>query len=464
MKFHSKSFLTVGLLLTGTANAADLVPTQFKALETDLARSELRLDTPYSYRLGLNFAEGQRYLLHPNAAKTEDSSSIRRELSFSLMLPYRIETGIALYDSQQATSKETLEHKKQKLGGAVYARYHLVQSEGLHSSIVVQFEPGTADRQSFHQASQDKTGIMFAIDGTPSDYFQMGAYIGLTKRRDEKFRASRINDEVLYGTRFSAGIDSLKAFADMGIRSLPWRTLARGETMHTGRHYEIGLQAAYKDLVLQASKYVPTEEKFVGEPERGFKISLNYVIGKSRTESKETQETSPEPIEKQGEEKSEKAPSEPTSEADKAATTSVDSFDAMKSDVKDESLGAIPIFKDELPKSSTEIKSSDVLSAPGSDEFEKWEKTQAAEKARSETASEKAEREYREQLAKEKLDAEKAAKDAKSGELSDKERLLKEIEVEEKKAQESAGDIEKELNQYTLPGADEVNWNGLGDR
>ena len=49
MKLPAKKILSLGLFLAGSAQAADLVPTQFKAIETDLARSELQLDAPYSF-------------------------------------------------------------------------------------------------------------------------------------------------------------------------------------------------------------------------------------------------------------------------------------------------------------------------------------------------------------------------------------------------------------------------------
>lgn len=472
MKFTMRKSILFGFLAATSANAADVVPTQFKAFETDLARAELQLDNPYSFRVGLNFAEGHRFLLHPNATGTEDASSIRRELNFSLMLPYRLETGISLYDSQQATGDEPtllygkVEHKSQKLGAALYARYHLIQSEGLRSSILLQYEPGTADRSSFHQASQDKTGLAIAVDGTPMEYLQVGGFLGLTKRKDEKFRMSRLNDEVLYGLRFSAGPDAIKLFGDMQIRSLPWRTRARGETMHTGRSYEIGLSGRYKDIHIQASKLVPTTERYVGVPERGFKIALQYVFGKTRSESKDLEKTAtPEPLEKlEGAKNPDEGMKGETEAAPQPAANSIDNFEGMGTDVKDESLGAIPVFNDQIPQSGSETIPTETLAAPGSDEFEKWETTQIAESKRAETPQEKAEREYRNQLAQEKLNAEKVAAEDKESDISEKERLLKELEDEEKKALESADDIEKELNQYTLPTADETGWNGLGNK
>lgn len=462
MKFTMKKTLLFGLLAATSAEAADLVPTQFKAIETDLARSELQLDNPYALRVGLQFVEGHRFLLHPSSSGTEDASSIRRELNLSLMLPYRIETGIALYDSQQATGDLPTEiygqvdHRAQKMGGALYARYHLVQSEGLRSSILLQFEPGTADKSSFHQASQDKTGLAFALDATPIDYLQVGAFLGLTKRKDEKFRDSRLNDEVVYGARFSAGPKAFKLFGDMQIRSLPWRTTERGDTMHTGRSYEVGLAGSYKDFNIQASKLVPTTERYVGVPERGFKISVQYLIGKTPSKS-QAPEKSPSP------KALEKSEGETPSKA-QAPVKSIDSFEGMGTDVQSEGLGAIPVFRDELPTTIPQFKATETLASPGSDEFEKWESTRVAESKRAETPQERAEREFRSQLERENVNSEKSAARIKDNEPSEQERLLKEMEAEEAKALESADDIEKELNQYTLPSADETSWNGLGNK
>ncbi|RZA25502.1 MAG: hypothetical protein EOP10_06680 [Proteobacteria bacterium] len=472
MKLSMKNSLLFGLILSNSAHAADVVATQFKAIETDLARSELQLEIPYSMRVGFNFVEGHRFLLHPNARSTEDNSSIRRELDFSLMLPHRFEVGASLYDSQQAQSEEanalygSVEHKKQNLGGALYARYHLVQSEGLRSSITLQYEPGTADRSSFHQASQDKTGLAFSVDGSPTDYLQLGAYLGMTRRQDEKFRSSRINDEVLYGMRVNAGPEQVKAFADIQIRSLPWRTLARGDTMQTGRHYEIGLAGSYKDLNIQLSKFIPQSEHYVGESERGFKISLQYVMGKKKTEAKEIEEVE-KALEK--DDKEEAVETDVNADAPAAAAPapateekSEESLESLTTQVKDEAPGALPVIKDELPQSKPQELMPASVQSTGTDEFEKWDTEQSKQSQRAETPTERAEREYREQLTKDKVNALKNADEVKSAEQLEKERLLKEMEAEEKKALQSADEIEKELNQYTLPGADEVNWNGLG--
>lgn len=459
MKFQFKRVFLVGVMTAGTANAADIVATQFKAIETDLARSELQLDAPYSMRFGLNFAEGHRYLMHPSTQNVESSSSIRREFNFSLMLPASIEAGVSLYDNQEGSSAN-VPHKSQKLSGAVYARYHLIQNEGLRSSITLQYEPGTSNRNSFHASSQDKIGLVAAVDGTPIDYLQVGAYLGMTKRQDERFRFSRINDEVLYGLRVSTGPENVKVFADMQIRSMPWKTLDKGDTMQTGRHYEIGLQGSYRDIHLQVSKYVPTTERYVGVPERGFKISLNYVLGKSNRPNKmqDLEKTeSPETLEKieQSLEKDTVAP----------PPKSIDSFDELNSDNKEEGLGAIPIVDQDLPAGSDDInRNPSALEAPGKDEFEKLDATKAAESQQPETATEKAEREYRDQIARDEANTKTKEAQAKSDEKLEQERLTQELLDDEKKIRESAADIEKELNQYTLPGPDETNWDGLGNR
>ncbi|RZA18903.1 MAG: hypothetical protein EOP10_20360, partial [Proteobacteria bacterium] len=426
MKLSCKNSLLFGLILSNSAHAADVVATQFKAIETDLARSELQLEIPYSMRVGFNFVEGHRFLLHPNARSTEDNSSIRRELDFSLMLPHRFEVGVSLYDSQQAQSEEadalygSVEHKKQSLGGALYARYHLVQSEGLRSSIILQYEPGTADRSSFHQASQDKTGLAFSVDGSPTDYLQLGAYLGMTRRQDEKFRSSRINDEVLYGMRVNAGPEQLKAFADIQIRSLPWRTLARGDTMQTGRHYEIGLAGSYKDFNVQFSKFIPQNDHYVGESERGFKISLQYVIAKKKTEVKEIEEAE-KALEKDVNDEEAVAPAAEPAPAPALEEKSEESLESLTTEIKDEAPGAIPVIKDELPQTKTQELMPASVQSSGTDEFEKWDTEQSKQSQRAETPTERAEREYREQLAKDKANAIKGADEVKSADQLEKE-------------------------------------------
>jgi hypothetical protein len=472
MKRIPRKSLVLGLMLSGSAQAADVVATQFKAIETDLARSEVQLEDAYSMRVGVNFVEAHRFLLHPDSRATENASSIRRELDFSLLLPGRVELGAALYDSQQAQSSEadalygSINRDKQNLGGAIYARYHLIQSEGLRSSILVQYEPGTADRSSFHQPSQDKTGLAFAIDGSPNDYLQLGAYLGMTRRKDERFRFSRLNDEVIYGARVNSGIKEVKAFADMQVRSLPWRTAARGDTLQTGRHYEIGLAGALHDVNVQFSKYVPVNERFVGEPERGFKISVQYVFGKPRSDSKEIDDAEKilENIDEGDLGRESSAPASTLVPDAQPKAESDDDPGSLTTDVKDEGVGAMPIIKDDLPKERPVEAVPSAIQSAGTDEFQKWEKEQDLQGRRPETETERAEREYREQLAKDKATSETHAVETKTAEQIAKERLLKEMEAEEKNALESADEIEKELNQYTLPGPDETNWNGLGGK
>lgn len=459
----SPKLLVLGLLWSSYAIAADVVPTQFKAFETDLARPELQLKDDYSYRLGINFVEGHKYVLHPAGEKLEKASSIRREINLSLRLPYKLETGLALYDSQQATSDQltavygNVKHKSQHLGGALWARYHLIQSEKLSSSIVLQYEAGSADKASFHQASQDKTGLAIHVDGSPIAYTEVGAYLGLTRRQDESFRVSRLNDEMVYGARLSVGPEAVKAFAETQIRDLPWKSANQKTDTVTSRQYEIGLSGQYRDLRMQASSFVPTSSRFVGVPERGFKIAVQMMLGKTAsTASKELEPEVKAPLAPM-----DKAPINPKEEPAPATTESIDNFDSIKSDVKEEGLGAIPVFKDELEKSKDDKKAAETLTLPGADEFQKFEEQQTVESKSPESATEKAERAYQAQIENDKkLKSAKAEQEISSAD-AERARLLKEIEAEEREIHGSAQDIEKELKQYTLPDNDDVNWTGL---
>ncbi|RYZ78250.1 MAG: hypothetical protein EOP04_30075, partial [Proteobacteria bacterium] len=259
-----QTILMLSLLSSSLAHAADLVPTQIKAIETDLARADLKLQDEYAYRLGLNFVQGRRYSLDPTRSDVESSSNIRREINFSLMLPMSIETGVALYDTQQASAQgATVKHKSQKVGGALWARYHLIQNESLNSSVILQYEPGTADRNSFHQASQDKTTFAVHLDGSPFAYTQAGVYLGASTRKDESFRGSRLNNEILYGTRVSLGNESMQVFGDAQFRSLSVDT--NGSTSDkTSRLYEAGISVKYGDIGFQASSFIPTTERYFG--------------------------------------------------------------------------------------------------------------------------------------------------------------------------------------------------------
>lgn len=458
-EMKNNKLLVLGLLWSSYAMAADVVPTQFKAFETDLARPELQLKDPYSYRLGINFVEGHKYVLHPVGSDLEDASSIRRELNLSLRLPFQLETGLALYDSQQATSDRLtavfgdVKHKSQHLGGAIWARYHLIQSERLSSSVVLQYEAGTADKASFHQASQDKTGLAIHVDGSPLAYTQVGAFLGMTRREDESFRGSRLNDEILYGARISAGLPMVQVFGETQIRILPWKTVTQDKDMYSSRLYELGLSGKYRDLTMQASAFIPTTRRYVGVPERGFHISVQMMFGKGSSPAPEA----PAPLDP-----TDRPAINPKDEAAPVnSTQSIDSFDELKSDVKEEGLGAIPVFKDDLEKGRDDKKAAETLTLPGADEFQKFEEEQAAESKRPESANERAEREYKAQIENDKKLESAKAKQEISNKDAERIRLLQEIEAEEREAHRSAKEIEKELNQYTLPDSDDLNWSGL---
>ncbi len=447
----TEKFLFLTLLWSSSVMAADVVPSQFKAFETDLARPELQLKDVYSYRLGINFVEGHKFVLHPKNEHLEDASSIRREFNVSLRLPYKMETGLAVYDSQQATSDQLtavygdVKHKSQHLGAAFWARYHLIQSDKISSSVVFQYEAGTADKASFHQASQDKSGLAVHVDGSPLAYTQMGAYLGFTRRKDESFRISRLNDELIYGVRLSAGPSIVQAFADIQIRDLPWKSSDQQKHNVTSRQYEIGLSGQYRDLRMQASSFIPTTNRYVGVPERGFKIAVQWMLGQSSKRS------SNEPA----------RGIEANDATAPAVTQSIDSFDAIPSDVKEEGLGAIPVFKDEDGKVSNDPEAEETLTVPGSDEFQKFEAEQSADSKRPESASERAEREYQAQMKNDKkLESDKEIEKISSAD-AERARILEAIDADERVLHGSAKDIEKELNQYTLPDSDEVNWNGL---
>jgi hypothetical protein len=459
----NQKLLVLGLLWSSYASAADVVPTQFKAFETDLARPELQLNDSYSYRLGINYVEGHKYVLHPVGSDLEDASSIRREFNLSLRLPFQLEAGAALYDSQQGSSDRLaaiygdVNHKSQHLGGAIWARYHLIQSEKLSSSIVLQYERGTADKASFHQASQDKTGVAIHVAGSPFAYTQAGAFLGMTRRQDESFRGSRLNDELLYGTRISIGQPYLQVFGETQVRMLPWKTSTNDKELHASRAYEFGISGNYNDVSVQASAFIPTTRRYVGVPERGFHLSVQLMLGKKSSTSTVAVSSSPAPLADSTTRPALKG------EEEKAApeVQSIDDLNVIKSNVKEEGLGQIPVFEDRLEKTKEDMKAADTLTTPGADEFQKWDEQQTAESQRKETATERAEREYKAQIANDaKLEKAKAAQEIDSKQ-AERERLLKEIEAEERDARDTKGDIEKELNEYTLPDRDDVNWNGL---
>ncbi|MBC7660673.1 MAG: hypothetical protein H7249_13340 [Chitinophagaceae bacterium] len=436
--------LMLSFLSSSVALAADLVPTQFKVLETDLARSELKLTTPYAYRLGLSYDLGRRYILEPMSSNLENATAIRREANFGLMLPLNIEVGASLYGTQENSA--SVAKTQSSIGGAAWVRYHILQSDSFDSSILAQYEPGVGGKDRFNQLSGARTSVALHVDGSPFVYTQAGLFVGGSSRGDEYYRGSRYNSEMIYGTRVSVGVDAFRLFGEAEVRSIPGK-LENGSTVtKNSRQFEAGFSLKRGSLAFQLAADIATKKVDFGVPDHGYHAGVQWMFDAppvSKPITREFRRSEPEV-------------------APKSNIKSIDNFDALHSDADDQKLGAIPIINDETPRSKRTAKGgAETLTLPGADEFQKWDAEAAAQKNRPETAAEKADKVYRLQVAQEKKAKELKAKKDQLAAQAEKARISKEQDLDSPQAKESAADIDKELNQYTLPDRDDVTWNGL---
>lgn len=451
------SLALTGLALSSWAQAADIVPTVIYPVQEDLARSYLRLQNDWDLRLGFGFSEAERFVLNPTSRDAVDSSSVRRSITATLRLPKKFELGLVGTDGEESTSSEIEnifgKNDGKKTGAAIWLRSYLVQTETFSTAIVAQFEPGMGNRRSFDTPSQDKTSLALTVDYSPSAYAHLGAYVGGSTRNKEKYFGKRLNDEILYGTRLAAGPSLFQLFVDAEFRAMPWKTETGSTNYRMSQFFETGIAANYKSLSFQASTFVPGKERFIGIPERGFSVSVQYVIGKTSSSASEASK-SPAP----------KADAPKAGDKEAApAIKSQDNLEDLITPSQDQELAPLGSLPDTRAEMIRDTKPVAPITTSDPDEFQKWEElsTKEAKLRNVESATERKEREFRAQAIQEKKDEEaKALADAKA-QADEAAKMDAEWEKEMNPSSKTKKEIEKEINQYTLPDGDEVNWDGL---
>lgn len=406
--------LLLQLLLSSQIQAADLLPTQIEPLERDLARPFVQAQNTGDLTLGLGFEEGADYALDPALIAKNPSRSIDRKLKLSLRLPLRFELGFSLRGHQESMPESIAPSELQThpLALVYWTRWYLVQSETWRTAILLQYEPGTGKPSQFHQPNQDKTSLALVQEYSPLDWLHGAVYAQHSQRKDEIYLNYQIKQESAFGARLVFGPAYLHGHADIQSRSLSIRSSA---TNQKASHLlsRIGVGSSFGAYDLSASAAIPASKAALGVPAESFSLQASYHFGAKAQKR---------PQDDEREEKS--------AQAHKAVD--------------------VPIPN--MPTAASEA-----------DEFQLLEK-QLETDSRSqqkESLSEQAERELQELRLQKEKDRAAEEIDQKRRQIEDDQAVGVQLEEDEKRTRAYKDEINEELDQYALPDAEELNWNGL---
>jgi hypothetical protein len=390
----------LGLLWAAAAPAADLSPNEMGAL----LQKPLE---PRVYRLGLDYIQ---------ADSETEQRVIKRQLNLAIGLPARFEFGFALLNIQEPA----VDHSSKPLGGKVWVKWNMLQSSIINAGATLQYQPGLANEGSFYQASQDRTSFGLDMSLTPFSWMEAAVYGNYSRRKDERLGTLNLGDETVAGARLSFGTVNYGIYGDASQRHLTEETRKL-----FAREWEAGLYLGTDSVQLKTFALIPDTHRYFGIPERGFGASLTMTIG--------------------------------ASSADRPLDLRDQPGDALEATEKAERTALIE-QKAQAP-AAAEVK---ILETNELDEFQLLEKkAQDAVKNQQETAAEKAERELRESLEAEKkmaaqkvLDEEKARREAAQA-------YQQRVQDDQDAYNEYKDDVNEEVNRYTLPDQEDLNWNGL---
>lgn len=391
----------LGLLWTAAAPAADLSPNKMGAL------LQKPLDSSV-YRLGLDYVQ---------ADSETEQRVIKRQLNLAIGLPTQFEFGFALLDTQEPA----VDHSSKPMGGKVWVKWNMLQSSLFKASTTLQYQPGLAGAESFYQASQDRTSFGLDMSLAPFTWMEAAVYGNYSRRKDERLGALILGDETVAGARLSFGTVNYGIYGDASQRHLTEETRKL-----FAREWEAGLYLGTESVQLRTFALIPDTNRYFGMPERGFGASLIMTIGGTASDHKVVDRRD--------------QPLDALEATDKADRT-----------VQNEQKNQAPAAADVKILETNEL-----------DEFQLLEKkAQDAVKNQQETAAEKAERELRESLEAEKkmaaqkiLDEEKARREAAQA-------YQQRVQDDQDAYNEYKDEVNEEVNRYTLPDQDDLNWNGL---
>ncbi|WP_141731911.1 hypothetical protein [Oligoflexus tunisiensis] len=392
----------LSLALAATAPAADFSPNKMGPL--------LQKPLPSAvYRLGLDYVQSH---------DESDQQFIQRGLNLAIGLPAQFEFGLGLLDTQEPR----VDHRSKPLGGLAWLRWNMVQSSLFSLAATLQYQPGLSTYESQFQANQDRTSIGVDMGVQPWSWLSSAVYANYSRRLDERFHAVRLGTEAVVGARLSLGTSSYGIYGDGSQRHLNARHSRTGESGHIfAREWQAGLYVGTKTLQFKTFALIPDTQRYLGMPERGFGASFTMLIGSGAEAPVDPRDN----------------PGDALAAIAKAERENEDAEKLTESDIK-------------------------ILETNELDEFQLLEK-KMQEKARNqkETPAEKAEREMRQSLeAEKKMAAQKALEDEKAKRDADQ-AYQQRVQDREDAYLEYKDEVNEEVNRYTLPDQDDLNWNGL---
>lgn len=404
MKFIHLPILS--LLLAVAAQAADLAPNVSGSL-ADVPGSLVREPLQSTeFHLGLDYIQG----------KTDEVRNIQRRLNLAVGLPLDTSVGISLIDTQEG-AMSSVDHASSPMNGLAFVRLNILQSEALIFGASLQYQPGVSHSTSAYQASQDRTTFGLDLTIKPLSYFETAVYGSYSRRDDERYQDLLLGQESQIGLRLALGSASAGFFGDSLQRHLAVKGGSASRLF--ARQHTLGFYAGMEALQFSAFTTFPDQNRYPGVQERSYGASVTMRLGAK-------------------------------AHSDKPVEDALKAVDQADKEAKAQEVKA-PV--------ETTIK---MLETNEPDEFQLLErKEREAAKKQAETAAEKAERQLREGAeAEKKLEARKAAEIEKAKQDAEKAER-QQIRDGDEYYQKNKDELETEINAYTLPDKEEMNWNGL---
>ncbi len=420
-------FAILSLSFAAKVQAADFSPNTLGPLADTSRYLQQEPLQVAEYNLSLDFHESRDFIVQTREIEIASSRVIQRRLNLALGLPALTEFGFTIEDTQEGSTAmgyEAADHSSKPLSARTWLRWTALKNSWITAAITVQYQPGLATISSFHQASQDRSTLGMDLKTRPLTWLQSAVYASYSRRHEERTQNLLLGDEKQTGLRLAAGTDAFGIFGDTKFRSLETSDrLRENSRVLFAREYQAGLYVGTKSLHMSAFAFIPDTKRYVGVSERGLGASISLRLG--------------------GEPKELADENRPQAE------------DALVAQTKAESQLAVP----SVPP-STELK---VLESNEPDEFQLLteKNKQDAIKNKTETPAEKAERELRQGMEQEKKVEAAKAKELDKKKQLESDQLKQQIRQDDERYQDYKDNVDQEINRYTLPDQDELNWNGL---
>jgi hypothetical protein len=395
----------LSLILAGTAPAADLSPNKMGAL--------LQKPLPTAvYRLGLDYTQ---------ADDEAEQRIIQRRLNLAVGLPAQLEFGFAVLDIQEPL----VDHSSKPLSAQAWLKWNMLQSSLFAAAATLQYQPGLATQESVYQASQDRTSFGLDLSMMPWTWMEAAVYANYSRRQDERLGQLNLGAETVSGARLTFGTANYGLYGEALQRHLSAKNIETEESRKLfAREWQAGLYVGTESIRLKTFALIPDTNRYFGMPERGYGASLTMIIGNQSQKVVDLRDQPGDAL---------------------IATDKADRDAAAEQKAK--------------TQTEAEIK---VLETSDLDEFQILEKkSMEAARNQQETPAEKAERDLRESLEAEKKMAAQKIVDEEKARREAAQAYQKRVLDDENAYKEYKDEVNEEVDAYTLPDQEDLNWNGL---